>query len=279
MENSIQVKSLVKRYKDLMALNHFDIEIRKGELLALLGPNGCGKTTAINSMLGFLTFDSGEVTVLGESKFPLSNKARREIGIVPQDLAYLDNLTVEENKILAIVGPSGGGKTTLLRMLAGLEKIDSGEIIYNGESLPIDELEKRNLLGFVFQDFQLFPHLTVLENLVLSPIKTMNMSKEEAEQKALLLLEKLGLSKQINSYSNSLSGGQKQRVALARAMMINPKIIGYDEPTSALDPELRLEVEKLILQNKELGITQIVVTHDLQFAENIADSILKVEPK
>ena len=189
------------------------------------------------------------------------------------------NLTVEENKILAIVGPSGGGKTTLLRMLAGLEKIDSGEIIYNGESLPIDELEKRNLLGFVFQDFQLFPHLTVLENLVLSPIKTMNMSKEEAEQKALLLLEKLGLSKEINSYSNSLSGGQKQRVALARAMMINPKIIGYDEPTSALDPELRLEVEKLILQNKELGITQIVVTHDLQFAENIADSILKVEPK
>ena len=189
------------------------------------------------------------------------------------------NLTVEENKILAIVGPSGGGKTTLLRMLAGLEKIDSGEIIYNGESLPIDELEKRNLLGFVFQYLKLLQPLTVLQNFVLTQIKTMNMSKEEAEQKALLLLEKLGLSKQINSYSSSLSGGQKQRVALARAMMINPKIIGYDEPTSALDPELRLEVEKLILQNKELGITQIVVTHDLQFAENIADSILKVEPK
>ena len=189
------------------------------------------------------------------------------------------NLTVEENKILAIVGPSGGGKTTLLRMLAGLEKIDSGEIIYNGESLPIDELEKRNLLGFVFQDFQLFPHLTVLENLVLSPIKTMNMSKNDAEEKALTLLNKLGLDKQVNSYPISLSGGQKQRVALARAMMIDPKIIGYDEPTSALDPELRLEVEKLILKNRELGITQIVVTHDLQFAENIADSILKVEPK
>jgi len=189
------------------------------------------------------------------------------------------NLTVEENKILAIVGPSGGGKTTLLRMLAGLEKIDSGEIIYNGENLPIDELEKRNLLGFVFQDFQLFPHLTVLENLVLSPIKTMNMAKNDAEKKAIELLEKLGLEKQINNYPISLSGGQKQRVALARAMMIDPKIIGYDEPTSALDPELRLEVEKLILKNRELGITQIVVTHDLQFAENIADSILKVEPK
>ena len=189
------------------------------------------------------------------------------------------NLTVEENKILAIVGPSGGGKTTLLRMLAGLEKIDSGEIIYNGEPLPIDELEKRKLLGFVFQDFQLFPHLTVLENLVLSPIKTMNMAKNDAEKKAIELLEKLGLDKQVNNYPTSLSGGQKQRVALARAMMIDPKIIGYDEPTSALDPELRLEVEKLILKNRELGITQIVVTHDLQFAENIADSILKVEPK
>jgi glutamine ABC transporter, ATP-binding protein GlnQ len=131
----------------------------------------------------------------------------------------------------------------------------------------------------VFQDFQLFPHLTVLENLVLSPIKTMNMEKNDAEKKAIELLEKLGLEKQINNYPTSLSGGQKQRVALARAMMINPKIIGYDEPTSALDPELRLEVEKLILKNRELGITQIVVTHDLQFAENIADSILKVEPK
>ena len=189
------------------------------------------------------------------------------------------NLIVEENKILAIVGPSGGGKTTLLRMLAGLEKIDSGEIVYNGESLPVDELEKRNLLGFVFQDFQLFPHLTVLENLVLSPINTMNMSKSDAENKAITLLNKLGLEKQVNNYPVSLSGGQKQRVALARAMMIDPKIIGYDEPTSALDPELRLEVEKLIIQNRELGITQIVVTHDLQFAENIADTILKVEPK
>ena len=189
------------------------------------------------------------------------------------------NLKVEENKILAIVGPSGGGKTTLLRMLAGLESIDSGEIIFNGENLPLNELEKRNLLGFVFQDFQLFPHMTVLENLVISPIQTMGIKKDEAEAKAIKLLEQLGLENHCNSYPHSLSGGQKQRVALARAMMIEPKIIGYEEPTSALDPELRLEVEKLILQNKKLGVTQIVVTHDLQFAENIADDILKVEPK
>ena len=189
------------------------------------------------------------------------------------------NLIVPEKQVLAIVGPSGGGKTTLLRMLAGLETIDSGQVIYNGEILDVTELEKRNLLGFVFQDFQLFPHLSVLENLTLSPIHTMNISKEEAEEKAQDLLARLGLSEHAKAYPYSLSGGQKQRVALARAMMINPEIIGYDEPTSALDPALRLEVEKLILQNREMGMTQIVVTHDLQFAENIADSILKVTPK
>ena len=189
------------------------------------------------------------------------------------------SLKIPEKQILAIVGPSGGGKTTLLRMLAGLETIDSGQIFYNGEPLELDELEKRNLLGFVFQDFQLFHHLSVLDNLTLSPVKTMGMKRDEAEQKARGLLEQLGLAGHADAYPFSLSGGQKQRVALARAMMIDPEIIGYDEPTSALDPELRLEVEKLILQNRELGMTQIVVTHDIQFAENIADQILKVEPK
>lgn len=167
----------------------------------------------------------------------------------------------------------------MLRMLAGLETIDSGQIVYNGENLPLDALEKRNLLGFVFQDFQLFPHLSVMENLILSPIKTMNVTKEEASKKAMSLLERLGLEQHADAYPFSLSGGQKQRVALARAMMIEPEIIGYDEPTSALDPELRLEVEKLILQNRELGMTQIVVTHDIPFAEAIADVLLKVESK
>ena len=149
-------------------------------------------------------------------------------------------------------------------MLAGLEKIDSGEIIYNGEVVPIDHLETLNLLGFVFQDFQLFPHLSVLDNLILSPVKTMGMTKEAAKEKALGLLKRLGLGEHADAYPYSLSGGQ---------------IIGYDEPTSALDPELRQEVEKLILQNREAGMTQIVVTHDLQFAETISDYILKINPK
>lgn len=189
------------------------------------------------------------------------------------------NLTIEDGKILSLVGPSGGGKTTLLRMLAGLEKIDSGSLIYNGKTFPIDHLENLNLLGFVFQDFQLFPHLSVLDNLILSPTKTMEMSKEAATEKAMGLLRRLGLGEHVNAYPYSLSGGQKQRVALARAMMIDPEIIGYDEPTSALDPELRQEVERLLLQNREAGMTQIVVTHDLAFAETISDHILKINPK
>ncbi|HEL1734232.1 TPA: amino acid ABC transporter ATP-binding protein [Streptococcus suis] len=189
------------------------------------------------------------------------------------------DLVIPEGKIVAIVGQSGGGKTTLLRMLAGLETIDSGTLMYNGQELPLEELGKRHLLGFVFQDFQLFPHLSVLENLVLSPMKTQNMSRSEAEDKALKLLDTLGLANHATAYPFSLSGGQQQRVALARAMMIDPEIIGYDEPTSALDPELRKEVEKLILENRATGITQIVVTHDMQFAENIADEIIKIEPK
>ena len=189
------------------------------------------------------------------------------------------DLVIPEGKIVAVVGQSGGGKTTLLRMLAGLETIDSGTLIYNGQTLPLEELEKRHLLGFVFQDFQLFPHLSVLENLILSPIKTQNMSRSDAEDKARKLLDTLGLANHATAYPFSLSGGQKQRVALARAMMIDPEIIGYDEPTSALDPELRKEVEKLILENRATGITQIVVTHDMQVAENIADEIIKIEPK
>ncbi|GAB2024723.1 amino acid ABC transporter ATP-binding protein [Lactovum odontotermitis] len=190
-------------------------------------------------------------------------------------------MTLADGEILAIAGPSGGGKTTLLRMLAGLESIDSGTVTFDGKELPLDK--DGNLidspLGFVFQDFQLFPHMTVLQNLTLSPVQTQGLTKAEAEKKAQQLLENLGLSGHAEAYPFSLSGGQKQRVALARAMMMDPKIVGYDEPTSALDPELRDQVAELILENKKSGITQIVVTHDLDFAEKIADNILKVNPR
>ena len=182
------------------------------------------------------------------------------------------------------MGESGSGKTTLLNILATLDRPTGGSVLLNGEDIQkisskvLTEF-RRDHLGFVFQDFQLFPHLSVLENLTISPVKMNGMPQEEANAKALALLERLGLPGHEDAFPYSLSGGQKQRVALARAMMIDPEIIGYDEPTSALDPALRLEVEKLILQNKELGMTQIVVTHDLTFAENIADELLTFEPK
>ena len=189
------------------------------------------------------------------------------------------NLTINAGEVVAIAGPSGGGKTTLLRMLAGLESIDAGQVVFDEEVISLDELITRNLLGFVFQDFQLFPHMTVLENLTLSPVKTMGISKSDAITKAEKLLTDLEVIEQKNAYPFSLSGGQKQRVALARAMMIDPKIIGYDEPTSALDPALRDQVANLILENKALGITQIVVTHDMDFATKMADTIVKVNAK
>lgn len=189
------------------------------------------------------------------------------------------DLTIHGGEVVAIAGPSGGGKTTLLRMLAGLETIDSGQVIFDGETIALDALITRNLLGFVFQDFQLFPHMTVLENLILSPTKSMQVAKPDAIAKAEALLTNLEVIEQANAYPFSLSGGQKQRVALARAMMIDPKIIGYDEPTSALDPALRDQVANLILENKTHGMTQIVVTHDMDFAEKIADTIIKVNAK
>lgn len=189
------------------------------------------------------------------------------------------DLTINAGEVVAIAGPSGGGKTTLLRMLAGLETIDSGQVIFDGETIALDALITRNLLGFVFQDFQLFPHMTVLENLILSPTKRMQVAKSDAIAKAEALLTNLEVIEQKDAYPFSLSGGQKQRVALARAMMIDPKIIGYDEPTSALDPALRDQVAALILENKSHGMTQIVVTHDMAFAEKIADTIVKVNAK
>ena len=192
------------------------------------------------------------------------------------------NFELKKGEVLALLGPSGSGKSTTIRTLNGLEDFQSGQITFAGQNVIPDEKHWQKLrqkIGMVFQSYDLFPNMTVLENIILAPTKVQHREQKEAEAEAKKLLAMVGLSDYEQAYPRQLSGGQKQRVALARAMMIDPEIIGYDEPTSALDPELRLEVEKLILQNRELGMTQIVVTHDLQFAENIADVLLKVEPK
>lgn len=182
------------------------------------------------------------------------------------------SFTLKDGEIMTIVGPSGAGKTTLLRIIAGLETKDSGEILIDGK--PYDP----GNVGVVFQDFNLFPNLNVLQNITLAPTMVLKESKAEAEQNAQKLLDQLQMNGREKQYPYQLSGGQKQRVAIARALAMNPRILCYDEPTSALDPNLRKEVEKMILDLKKSGLTQVIITHDLTFAKNVADQMLKVQP-
>lgn len=182
------------------------------------------------------------------------------------------SFTLKDGEIMTIVGPSGAGKTTLLRIIAGLEMKDSGEILIDGK--PYDP----GKVGVVFQDFNLFPNLNVLQNITLAPTMVLKESKEEADQNAKKLLDQLQMTGREKQYPYQLSGGQKQRVAIARALAMKPRILCYDEPTSALDPNLRKEVEKMILDLKKSGLTQLIITHDLIFAKNVADQMLKVQP-
>ena len=182
------------------------------------------------------------------------------------------SFTLKDGEIMTIVGPSGAGKTTLLRIIAGLETKDSGEILIDGQAYDSGKV------GVVFQDYNLFPNLNVLQNITLAPTMVLKESKEEANKKAYELLNRLQMNGREKQYPYELSGGQKQRIAIARALAMKPRILCYDEPTSALDPNLRKEVEKMILGLKKSGLTQLIIMHDLQFAENVADQMLKVQP-
>ena len=182
------------------------------------------------------------------------------------------SFTLKDGEIMTIVGPSGAGKTTLLRIIAGLETKDSGEILIDSQAYDSGKV------GVVFQDYNLFPNLNVLQNITLAPTMVLKESKEEANKKAYELLNRLQMNGREKQYPYELSGGQKQRVAIARALAMKPRILCYDEPTSALDPNLRKEVERMILGLKKSGLTQLIITHDLQFAENVADQMLKVQP-
>ena len=187
------------------------------------------------------------------------------------------SLKVTDGEIMCIVGQSGGGKTTLLRCISGLERIDEGEMMLDGRKFdPMSS--KEALIGVVFQEYNLFPHLSVFENVTLAPKIALKKDPQAVEKEARQLLKKLALEGKENLYPYQLSGGQKQRVSIARALAMHPKILCYDEPTSALDPGLRDKVRDIILSLKDESMTQIVVTHDLKFAREIADDILKVRP-
>ena len=185
------------------------------------------------------------------------------------------NVTIEDGKTLAIVGPSGAGKTTLLRIISGLETADSGTMIWNGQPTTAQALRKEGVIGVVFQNFELFPNLSVMRNITLAPT-LQGVDQKKADETARKLLDRLELVAQENAYPYSLSGGQKQRVAIARALALNPQILLYDEPTSALDPLMRENVAALVNQFKASGMTQVVVTHDMDFAESVADTTYHV---
>ena len=195
------------------------------------------------------------------------------------DLEVLKGLDLEVSagEVVVIIGPSGSGKSTFLRCMNYLETPDGGSIIINGKNVEPKEASLNKLrqeIGMVFQQFNLFPHKTVLGNIIEAPILLQKMSKEEAGKKGLELLKKVGLEAKANEYPGRLSGGQKQRVAIARALAMEPKVMLFDEPTSALDPELVGEVLSVMKQLAKEGMTMVVVTHEMGFAKEVADRVL-----
>ena len=195
------------------------------------------------------------------------------------DNEVLKDISADVNKgqVICIIGPSGSGKSTLLRCLNVLEKPTAGKIIFDGEDLAhIDDKKLDNLrekLGMVFQNFNLFPNMNVIENIKLAPIKVKGMDEKEAEKLGLELLDKVGLKDRAHQYPASLSGGQQQRVAIARALAMNPEMMLFDEPTSALDPEMVGEVLKTMKDLANSGMTMVIVTHEMGFAKEVSDEI------
>lgn len=187
------------------------------------------------------------------------------------------SLNVDEGEVITVIGPSGSGKSTLARCIARLEKIDSGEIYVYGHRMDEERMsnaEESQLLGMIFQQFNLFPHLNVLENVMLAQMKVRGRSREEAVEKAKSLLASVGLADKTDAFPAQLSGGQQQRVAIARALALDPKVMLFDEPTSALDPELVGDVLNVIADLAKSGMTMLIITHEMLFAKEVSDRVI-----
>lgn len=190
------------------------------------------------------------------------------------------SLTINNGEVISIIGPSGSGKSTLIRCMNHLVKPTKGEILLDGTLITDKNInEMRGRIGMVFQQFELFPHLSVLDNMILAPTMLKKMSKEEATKKAMELLKRVNLEDKANAYPGTLSGGQKQRIAIVRALILEPEIMLFDEPTSALDPEMVKEVLDVIKELAESGMTICVVTHELGFAKQVSSKVIFVDDK
>ena len=196
-----------------------------------------------------------------------------------EDLEVLNGITtsIKQGEVVVVIGPSGSGKSTFLRCLNQLEEISEGEVFLDGEKIndPATDINKiRQKMGMVFQHFNLFPHMTIIDNITYAPVKLGKMTKEAARNKALELLDKVGLVEKADNYPIQLSGGQKQRVAIARALAMEPEVMLFDEPTSALDPEMVGEVLDVMKKLAETGMTMVIVTHEMGFAREVANRVL-----
>ncbi|MBR6651476.1 MAG: amino acid ABC transporter ATP-binding protein [Clostridia bacterium] len=190
------------------------------------------------------------------------------------------DIDINRGDVVVVVGPSGSGKSTFLRCLNRLEESTGGSIIFNGEDITspgVNINKHREKMGMVFQQFNLFPHMTIMKNLTIGPMKLLGKSKEEAEQKAKELLERVGLGDRAESYPNQLSGGQKQRVAIVRALCMEPEVMLFDEPTSALDPEMVGEVLEVMRELAHDGMTMVCVTHEMGFAREVANRVIFID--
>lgn len=190
------------------------------------------------------------------------------------------NTTINEGDVVCIIGPSGSGKSTFLRCLNRLEETTSGSILISGDDLTAEKTnlnQIRQHIGMVFQHFNLFPHLSILENIILAPMDLKKMSRKEAEAQAILLLESVGLADKKDAWPESLSGGQKQRVAIARALAMQPDIMLFDEPTSALDPEMVGDVLNVMKRLAKQGMTMVIVTHEMGFAKEVANRVMFID--
>ncbi|RGY96273.1 amino acid ABC transporter ATP-binding protein [Clostridium sp. AM58-1XD] len=190
------------------------------------------------------------------------------------------NFSIEKGQVVTLIGPSGSGKSTILRCINLLERPTEGQVLIDGNDITLPKVAIQAIrkdIGMVFQHFNLFPHMTVMENMTYAPIKVNKMSREEAEKKASELLKLVGLTEKADAYPNKLSGGQKQRIAIARALAMEPKIMLFDEPTSALDPEMVKEVLEVIKGLAHTGITMALVTHEMGFAREVSDRICFID--
>ncbi len=262
----ISVKNLYKKFGDLEVLKGVDVDIQKGDVVAIIGPSGCGKSTFLRCLNLLEKPSAGEIEFKGSLIFKNERVyLKRQLKDLAHEYKALKSVKKQE-ELAALEGRIESLRAEYLALRKEEKRLE--------KQVAKQANEHRQKIGMVFQQFNLFPHLTVLENITLAPVKLKKMTKEEAEAEAIKLLQKVGLEDKANVYPSTLSGGQKQRIAIVRALAMKPEVMLFDEPTSALDPEMVGEVLKVMTELAEEGMTMVVVTHEMGFAREVANRVI-----